>query len=63
MTPGDSFGFDASNNYIKKNFNNFIFTDLNTGLVKYFKWINTIPKVKNLNNFHPLKNLKKNNIF
>jgi len=62
-TPGDSFGFDASNNYIKKKFNNFIFTDLNTGLVKYFKWINTIPKVKNLNNFHPLKNLKKNNIF
>ncbi len=58
-TPGDSFGFDASNNYIKKKFNNFIFTDLNTGLVKYFKWINTIPKVKQLNNFHPLKNLKK----
>ena len=58
-TPGDSFGFDASNNYIKKKFNNFIFTDLNTGLVKYFKWINTVPKVKHLNNFHPLKNLKK----
>lgn len=58
-TPGDSFGFDASNNYIKKKFNNLSFTDLNTGLVEYFKWINTVPRLKNLNNFHPLKILKK----
>ena len=58
-TPGDSFGFDASNKYIKKKFANYKFTSLNDGLNKYFKWINKVPKIKNLNNFHPLKNKNK----
>ena len=58
-TAGDSFGFDASNKYIKKKFANYKFTSLNDGLNKYFKWINKVPKIKNLNNFHPLKNKNK----
>ena len=58
-TAGDSFGFDASNKYIKKKFADYKFTSLNDGLNKYFKWINKVPKIKNLNNFHPLKNKNK----
>ena len=54
-TPGDSFGFHASNNYLKKKFNNYKFFSLEDGLIKYFKWIDSIPSEKNLKYFHPLK--------
>jgi UDP-glucose 4-epimerase len=54
-TPGDSFGFHASNNYLKKKFNNYKFFSLEEGLIKYFKWIDSIPSGKNLKYFHPLK--------
>ena len=54
-TPGDSFGFDASNKYLKKKFYSYKFTSLEDGLIKYFKWINKVPKIQNINNYHPLK--------
>jgi len=54
-TPGDSFGFHASNNYLKKKFNNYKFFSLEDGLIKYFKWIDIVPSEKNLKYFHPLK--------
>lgn len=53
-TPGDSFGFDASNKLLKRKFNNYKFVTLEDGIKNYFKWINLVPKVKNLKNFHPL---------
>ena len=52
-TAGDSFGFDASNKYIKSKFPDYDFVSLNKGLEKYFEWINKIPVKKNLKNFHP----------
>ena len=57
-TKGDSFGFDASNSYLKLKFKNFKFTPLEEGIKLYFSWINRVPKVKNLNKFHPLKLIK-----
>lgn len=54
-TPGDSFGFDASNNYIKKKFNNYKFFSLKEGLINYFRWIDSVPCKKNLKYFHPLR--------
>ena len=53
-TPGDSFGFDASNKLLKRKFSNYKFITLEEGIKNYFKWINLVPKVKNLKNFHPL---------
>jgi UDP-glucose 4-epimerase len=53
-TPGDSFGYDANNLYLKKKFNNYKFLKLEEGIKKYFLWINMIKK-KNLNNSHPYK--------
>ena len=53
-TPGDSFGFDASNKLIKRKFDNYKFVTLEDGIKSYFKWINLVPKIKNLKNFHPL---------
>lgn len=61
-TPGDSFGFHASNNYLKKKFNNYKFFSLEEGLIKYFKWINSVPYKKNLNYFHPLRQVYYKNI-
>ncbi len=52
-TPGDSFGFHANNRYLKKMFPGFRFVNLNYGLKKYFKWINSIPKSSSLKNHHP----------
>jgi UDP-glucose 4-epimerase len=54
-TPGDSFGFHASNNYLKKKFNNYKFFSLKEGLINYFKWIDIVPCEKNLKYSHPLK--------
>jgi UDP-glucose 4-epimerase len=54
-TPGDSFGFHASNNYLKKKFNNYKFFSLEEGLINYFKWIDIVPCGKNLKYSHPLK--------
>lgn len=54
-TQGDSYGFHASNNYLKKKFNNYKFFSLEDGLIKYFKWIDIVPCGKNLKYFHPLK--------
>ena len=53
-TEGDSFGYDASNDYLKSKFNDVKFTSLEEGLKKYFDWIDKLPKVKNLKNYHPL---------
>ena len=52
-TPGDSFGFDASNKLLKIKFDNYKFVTLEDGIKDYFKWINLVPKIKNLKNFHP----------
>ena len=54
-TPGDSFGYDGSNNYLKSKFKNYKFLDINKGIKKYFDWINSIPVKKNIDNFHPFK--------
>ena len=54
-TPGDSFGFHSSNNYLKKKFNNYEFFSLKEGLTNYFKWIDSVPYEKDLKYFHPLK--------
>lgn len=50
---GDSFGFDASNTYLKLKFKNNKFVPLVKGLRLYFKWINKVPKIKNLKKYHP----------
>lgn len=52
-TPGDSFGYHANNDYLRKKFPNFKFTPLDIGLKKYFDWINKLPKKTNLKNHHP----------
>lgn len=57
-TKGDSFGFDASNSYLKSKFKNFKFIPLEEGIKLYFSWINQVPKVKNINKFHPFKLIK-----
>jgi len=54
-TPGDSFGFHASNNYLKKKFDNYKFVSLQKGLVNYFKWIDSVPCRKDLKYFHPIR--------
>ena len=54
-TQGDSFGYHASNKYLRKKFDNYKFISLKQGLKKYFNWINKIPNKKNLTNYHPLK--------
>ena len=57
-TAGDSFGFDASNKYIKTKFPDYEFISIENGLKKYFEWINKVPVRKNLKGYHPLiKNL------
>ena len=43
---GDSFGFDASNSYLKLKFKNFKFTPLEEGIKLYFSWINRVQKLK-----------------
>jgi UDP-glucose 4-epimerase len=53
-TAGDSFGFDANNNYLKNKFPDYNFMSIKKGLKKYFEWINKIPVKKNLKNYHPL---------
>ena len=59
-TMGDSFGWDASNTYFRKKYNNYNFISLEQGLKKYFSWINKLPKKANLKGYHPLemKNIK-----
>jgi len=54
-TPGDSFGYHASNKYLRKKFANYRFIKLQKGLKKYFQWIDKLPKNKKLYNYHPLK--------
>jgi len=51
-TPGDSFGTNTSNKYLKKKFNNYRFIKLEEGLIRYFKWIKRI-NAKNLSKSHP----------
>ncbi len=57
-TPGDSFGYDASNTYLKLKFKNYKFIPLEKGLRLYFQWINRVPQIKNLKKFHPFKMTK-----
>ena len=54
-TPGDSFGYDASNKYLKSKFKNYKFISLEKGLKLYFKWIKKVPVVKDLRKYHPFK--------
>jgi len=61
-TPGDSFGYHATNLYLLKKFNNFKFTSIKKGLEKYFKWINAIPVRKNIKRYHPLNQKNKREI-
>ncbi len=52
-TPGDSFGFDSKNSYLKNKFTKIKFIDIESGLKKYFKWIDRVPKKINLRKHHP----------
>ena len=52
-TPGDSFGYNASNQYIKNKFPDYKFTSLEKGIRKFLKWINEVPVKKNIKKFHP----------
>ena len=52
-TTGDSFGFDASNRYLKTKFPDHKFISIKSGIKKYFKWINKVPVKKDLKNHHP----------
>ncbi len=54
-TPGDSFGFNASDSYLKKKFSNYKFLSIDQGLQKYFRWINKIPRTQSISKYHPLK--------
>ena len=54
-TPGDSFGYHASNAYLMRKFKGYKFTDLRDGVRKYFEWINCVPVKKNINKYHPFK--------
>ena len=51
-TPGDSYGFNSKNYYLKKKFPKIKFTTIEVGLKKYFEWIDKLPQ-KKLNNYHP----------
>ena len=54
-TPGDSFGYHASNSYLMKKFKNYKFTNLRDGIRKYFEWINCVPVKKDIRKYHPFK--------
>jgi UDP-glucose 4-epimerase len=54
QTKGDSFGYNGSNAYLRKKFNNYNFLTLKSSLTQYFKWINKIPVSKDLKKYHPL---------
>ena len=57
-TPGDSKIFHSCNRKLLKLYPGFKFTTINEGLKKYFEWINNLPVVNNLDNYHPFKNTK-----
>lgn len=57
-TPGDSKIFHSCNRKLLKLYPGFKFTTMNEGLKKYFEWINNLPVVNNLDNYHPFKNTK-----
>lgn len=52
-TPGDSFGFDSRNLYLKKKFAKIKFTNIESGLKQYFRWIDGIPRKENIKKYHP----------
>ncbi len=54
-TPGDSKIFHSSNQKLLKLYPGFKFTTINEGLKKYFEWINNLPVVNNLDDYHPFK--------
>ena len=54
-TPGDSFGFNGSNEKIKKLLNWTPNYNLEKGLNNYFNWIKKVPISDNLLNYHPFK--------
>jgi len=54
-TPGDSFAFHTSSKKLKKLFPNVKFTPIKVGLIKYFSWINRIPRKAKLDDYHPFK--------
>ena len=57
QTKGDSFGYNGSNAYLKKKFNNYNFLTLKNSLIRYFKWIKKIPINKDLRKYHPLNQI------
>jgi len=56
-TKGDSFGYNGSNLYLKKKFNNYNFMTLKQSVIKYFEWIKKIPISSNLKKYHPFKKI------
>ena len=57
-TPGDSKIFHTNNRKLLKLYPGTKFTTIKEGLKKYFDWINSLPVVKNLENYHPFKKVK-----
>ncbi len=57
-TPGDSFGFDASNHYITSKFPKYKFVSIKEGIKKYFEWINKVPVKKDIKKYHPFSKRK-----
>ena len=56
-TQGDSFGFHASNYYLKSKFNNYKFKNIKDGLSLFFNWVNKVPLKKNIAKYHPFKKI------
>jgi UDP-glucose 4-epimerase len=52
-TPGDSFGFHSNPDKIKSHLDWDPNIDLTDGLKEYHKWVNIVPVVDRLDNYHP----------
>lgn len=55
VTPGDAFKFTANIDKIKKELGWYPKHSLDEGIKKYFDWINQVPVVEDLSNYHPFK--------
>ena len=52
-TPGDSFGFHSNPDKIKRHLDWDPKMELTDGLKEYYKWVNVIPVIDKLDNYHP----------
>ena len=52
-TQGDSFGFHSNPSKIKEHLNWNPKLELSDGLNEYYKWVDAVPVVADLSNYHP----------